>query len=246
MKIAICEDEPLFAEYLDGLLKKFCQKKGEEYFRAIYQSFEEADKNLRTDGNLPELIFMDIDLGGSFDGMELCKKMRENGSRVPVIFVTNLEGRAVEGYDVSALGFILKRQLDERLPIVMERYWEEYRLVHTITVTQKDGIQIVPISDILWAESEKRISAVHTLHKTYYDTRPIGRFSAELGGDFTEVFKSIYVNVRHIKSVNKDTVTLSCDKILPLSRRSRKHVMLKVMDKMSREKGSELCRIGNS
>jgi DNA-binding LytR/AlgR family response regulator len=50
--------------------------------------------------------------------------------------------------------------------------------------------------------------------------------------DFIECFKSIFVNVEKIKSVNTDTITLVNDHKLPVSRRSRKGVMLAVMKKV--------------
>ena len=50
--------------------------------------------------------------------------------------------------------------------------------------------------------------------------------------DFVECFKSVFVNVEKIRSVNSDTIILINNHKLPVSRRSRKNVMLAVMKKV--------------
>lgn len=89
------------------------------------------------------------------------------------------------------------------------------------------------MKEILWIESEGRTSLVHTVNATYTDIRSIQNMAVVLTDtDFIECFKSIFVNVEKIKSVNADTITLINDHKLPVSRRSRKSVMLAVMKKV--------------
>jgi len=66
---------------------------------------------------------MDINLGGAQHGIAVIARMCQAGYSAPVTFVTILENRAVDGYDVSAFGFVVKKNVDEKLPVVPEKLW---------------------------------------------------------------------------------------------------------------------------
>ncbi len=232
MKIAICEDEQWFALSLKEKMESFCAEKNSEAEVALYSdggSFLAACEN----GGQFDAVFMDINLGKGADGMDTAAKLRELGDSVPVIFVTSLENRAVDGYDVSAFGFVVKKNCDEKLPVVLEKLWKKLYVRKTVTVMTKDGAVIMNTDDILSAESDGRCTRIHTMTDEMTDSRAIGSFSALLdSNDFIEVYKSIFVNIARIRRVNADTLVLENDAVVPLSRRNRKNVMYAVMKKV--------------
>lgn len=232
MKIAICEDECWFAQSLKGKIESFYSEKNAYADVAIYSdggSFLAACER----GERFDAVFMDINLGSGTDGVDTISKLRENGDNVPVVFVTSLENRAVDGYDVSAFGFVVKKNCDEKLPVVLEKLWKKLYVRKTVTVTTRDGAVVMNAGDILYAESNGRCTLVHTITEDISDTRSIGVFSAMLdSNDFIEVYKSIFVNISRIRRINTDTLVLENDAVVPLSRRNRKNVMYAVMRKV--------------
>ncbi len=232
MRIAICEDEPVFAKELAAHIQTFFQKKNIEPAMDFFAN-EQIVEKVSSDADAFDIIFMDIHLGGQADGVEISKKLREHAPQVPIIFITSLENRAIDGYDVDAFGFLVKKNYAEKLPLVLEKLWKQLYEAKTLTVTEKSEIHVLPVKDILWIESEGRSSLVHTTNATYTDIRSIQNMAVILSAaDFIECFKSVFVNVEKIKSVNADTITLINDHKLPVSRRSRKSVMLAVMKKV--------------
>jgi len=235
MKIAICEDEQWFALLLKEKVESFCASKNADADVAIYSdggSFLAACES----GERFDAVFMDINLGSGTDGVDTIAKRRENGDSVPVIFVTSLENRAVDGYDVSAFGFVVKKNCDEKLPVVLEKLWKKLYVRKTVTVTTKDGAVLMNAGDILYAESDGRCTLIHTMTEGITDTRPIGAFSTLLdSNDFIEVYKSIFVNIARIRRINTDTLVLENDAVVPLSRRNRKNVMYAVMRKVDEQ-----------
>ncbi len=232
MKIAICEDEQWFALSLKEKIGSFCVKKNTNADIVLYSdggSFLAACES----GEVFDAVFMDINLGKGADGVDTVAKMREYGDSAPVIFVTSLENRAIDGYDVSAFGFVVKNNCDEKLPIVLEKLWKKLYVRKTFTVTTRDGAMIINNDDILYAESDGRYTLIHTMTEAITDTRAIGSFSALLdSNDFIEVYKSIFVNIARIRRINADTIILENDAVVPLSRRNRKNVMYAVMKKV--------------
>ena len=232
MKIAICEDESVFAQELAMHIQTFFKSKNIDPSIAFF-SDEEVVRKLCQDAGAFDIIFMDINLGGQQDGVEISRKLRAHAPQVPIIFITSLENRAIDGYDVDAFSFIVKKKYEEKLPLVLEKLWKQLYEAKTLTITEKNEIHVLPIKEILWIESEGRTSLVHTVNATYTDIRSIQNMAVVLTDtDFMECFKSVFVNVEKIKSVNADTITLINDHKLPVSRRSRKSVMLAVMKKV--------------
>ena len=232
MKIAICEDELIFARELEIQVCSFFRNKNIEPFVSFF-SDDRIVQEMIENTDAFDLVFMDIHLSGASDGMEISWKLRKYAPHVPIIFITGLENRAIDGYDVGAFGFLIKQKYTEKLPLVLEKLWKQLYETETITITEKNEIHVVPIKEVLWIESDGRSSLVHTNDITYKDVRSIQNISAGLGDiDFMECFKSIFVNVEKIKSVSVDTITLINGHKLPVSRRSRKNVMLAVMKKV--------------
>lgn len=232
MKIAICEDESVFAQELATRIQTFFKSKNIDTSIAFF-SDEEVVSKLCQDTGAFDIIFMDINLGGQQDGVEISRKLRAHAPQVPLIFITSMENRAIDGYDVDAFSFIVKKKYEEKLPFVLEKLWKQLYEAKTLTITEKNEIHVLPMKEILWIESEGRTSLVHTVNATYTDIRSIQNMAVVLTDtDFIECFKSVFVNVEKIKSVNTDTITLVNDHKLPVSRRSRKSVMLAVMKKV--------------
>ena len=232
MKIAICEDESVFAKELATHIQAFFQRKNIEPSITFFAD-DELVQELGREGGAFDIIFMDINLNGAQDGVEISQKIRVHAPNVPIIFITSLENRAIDGYDVDAFSFLVKKKYAEKLPLVLEKLWKQLYETKTLTITEKNEIHVLPMAEILWIESDGRNSLVHTVNATYTDIRSIQNMAGILKDtDFIECFKSIFVNVEKIRSVNTDTITLINDHKLPVSRRSRKAVMLAVMKKV--------------
>lgn len=232
MKVAICEDEPVFAQELKNHITTILETKGDSLITQIFPN-EEAVRMLCPQATDFDVIFMDINLGGNQDGIALCRELRSFAPKVPIIFVTSLENRAIDGYDVDAFSFIVKKNYTEKLPFVLDKLWKELYYTSTLSVTEKNNITVVSVNDILWVESEGRNTLIHTADRDYTDIRSIQHFAPLLDeDDFVECFKSVYVNIAKIKSINADTITLANDSTIPVSRRNRKTVMQAVMKKV--------------
>lgn len=231
MKAAICDDERYNAEKVGYAVEDFFSEKEMptelSYFgkgSALLQSVK--------DGAVYDAIFMDINLVTE-DGISIIAELRSIGCAVPVIFVTSYENRAIDGYDVDAFAFVVKKKMDEKLPKVLQKLYSQLYEKRTLAVETKDGIQLINIDDMLYVESDNRATLVHTFGNTVTDTRSVTHFAELLSeDDFVEVHKSVYVSIPRIKRINSDTVELEEGTVLPLSRRSRKPVMYAVMKRV--------------
>ena len=238
MRIAICEDEHIYLELIKSKVKEYFLERG---VSAVTDSFSDASllPDKLKEGRTYDLILMDLQMKHS-DGMEIAKQLRTMDVDTPVIFVTGIEERAYQGYSVDALDYVLKKDMEQRLPEALDRFMERQKTV-TIAVPGRDeGTAVIKLRDLLWAESDGRGSSLKVREggekKNIESRLAIGKVAEMLPkDDFVEVYKSIYTNISEIRRVGNDTVAMSDGSELPLSRRKRNDVLNAVLNKVRKQ-----------
>ena len=117
MRIAVVEDEAPQRAQLCGLVKAAAAERG---FSAVLFEYGEADALLRAGAADLDLILMDIDMPG-MSGMEAAHVIRETDSQVMIAFCTGLVSRALDGYAVQALDFLVKPVSGARIGELLEK-----------------------------------------------------------------------------------------------------------------------------
>jgi len=234
----ICEDEEKFAKGLRRQIETFFLGKKEEIQFCYLQNGAAFEKQLLlqdvSDEEGFDLIFMDICLG-DLDGIELIDRYRnKKEKKTPVIFVSSMEDRVLDGYEVNAFAFLYKRNYEEKLEKHLERFWKEYGCLAKMTIKNSEGLKLLDYRDVYSIEADGRKTLVHTLKDAFSDERAVGAFVQELPRErFQEVYKCVYVNVEHISRIDTDTLKLDNAQTVPVSRRKRKAVMDAVMQYVS-------------
>lgn len=233
MKIAVCEDEKVFADILAERISHHFGRQNEQPEIITYSDGAPLVRDIEG-GVCFDIIFLDIRLEGS-DGVDAAAELRLTDRRVPIVFVTSMEDRAPDGYAVSAFDFIVKSTLDEKLDKVLDRFMAE-RQNNRLTVEDIGGkVTVLSYGDILWAESDRRNSVIHTADSDISLPMSIGELAALLPEDmFIETYRAIYVQTAQIKRIDKDVLEMSDGKMLPLGRRRRNAVLAAVMNTVRR------------
>ena len=104
IRIGIVDDEKQERDQLKQALARFGAENGTEL---NVQEFDCAAVYLAAQDRDFDILYLDIDMP-QMSGMELAEKIRETNQDVILIFCTNLQQFALNGYSVGALGFIVK------------------------------------------------------------------------------------------------------------------------------------------
>ena len=67
------------------------------------------------DGRRYDLFFLDIDMPG-LNGIELCRRLRADGSRALVVFISGKEELVFQTFEVQPFRFVRKNHFQEELP----------------------------------------------------------------------------------------------------------------------------------
>ena len=104
VRIVIVEDDSEDLTQLTDCLRRYEQECGDSFSIKSYANPADFLDAYRSDC---DLIFMDIELP-LFNGVEVARQLREIDSVVTLVFITNMEQYAVNGYEVDALDFVVK------------------------------------------------------------------------------------------------------------------------------------------
>ena len=220
LNIAICDDEKNICTYIEKRTVECLAKADEEgNIKVFYDSAELIecceDKTIEFD-----IIFLDIKMK-TLNGVECAKILREKDISSLIVFVTSSAEYVFSGYEVKAFRYILKNDLVNAFERIFGECLNELNknIKDFYTVKTASQVRNIPLSEILYFESNRRVINIHT-HKEevefYGKLDDVEKTLAEK--DFIRTHQSFLVNAHKIKSVKKDCVELSDGGILPVSK----------------------------
>lgn len=223
MNILICDDERSIAQQVSELLQKHCTEAG---MQVRFHLFD--DPCAIKDFELYDIALLDIDMG-DFSGIDLARRLRKEKPGIVIIFLTNFIQYAPEGFEVQAFRYLLKSDMQERLVSYFEDAVREVvREKQIITISVNSELIDIPVSHILYLESNLRIIIMHLLHDDRKEYRFYGNMTdlseklEDLG--FLRIQKSFLVNMEYIEQMQYEKVSLSGGIVLPSSAKNHKEL----------------------
>ncbi len=215
-KIAVCDDSDADRAHIAALTSRWAEDAGHT---ALISEFSSAESFfMRYDGQQEfDILLLDIEMGG-MDGVEMAKRLRIQCDTVEIIFITGYSDYIAEGYEVSALHYLLKPVHEDKLRSVLCRAAEKIRKNERVLTLETGGETVrLPIYKIRYAEVFGNYVTIHadapvTVKMT------LGELMRELDDRFYRVSRSAVVNITEIGRVTKSEIRLSDGSSVPLPR----------------------------
>ncbi len=218
LKIAICDDDNAQRKYLSDLADAWAKRNRhlvriKQYADAksfLFDYSEEKDF---------DILLLDIEMPG-MNGIELARSIRHDNTTVQIVFITGYYEYFSDGFDVSALHYLLKPTDEEKLRAVLNKAVENlaYRQ-RSVLLNTSDGDIKVSLADILYIESENVYVIIHTVRGVYRTRTTLGSFSEQLDETFFKVHRSFIASLKYIKKINRTELTMVNDEVIPISRK---------------------------
>ena len=178
----------------------------------------------------PDLVFLDIEMPGQ-TGLDILRIIK---GKVPIaIFITSHPEFALEGFELSALDYILKPLTAERFTHTAKRiedYWDmkqkaiSYQvLFENESLTIKEGHNQIklPQQDIIYLEAMQDYTKVVTEKKSYLTLATLTGFLEKISNNnFLRVHRSYAVAVKKIKELHSDKVICG-NSVIPIGKTYR-------------------------
>ena len=156
MNILICDDEDDAALRL----KKIVLLSAPDAYIKVFNTGMDALLCFRS-GMMPDLCFLDI-IMPEIDGILLAGKMREEGYKGAIVFLTTTNDYAAQSYEVGASSYLLKPPKEKDVTALLRKLEEEQK------AADNDGIP-VKTKNVTMFLSHKNISYVEVVnHKVFF------------------------------------------------------------------------------
>ncbi|MCL2774065.1 MAG: LytTR family DNA-binding domain-containing protein [Oscillospiraceae bacterium] len=218
IKIAICDDEAKQTQYVKSVVGNWAEQNRVQIQTDMFDSAENFKLALADNKDF-DILLLDIQMGGQ-NGVELAKDLRKTDEKLIIIFITALPDFIYDGYDVSALHYLMKPVQENKLRETLDKAYKNLTQAKKFLIINSDGKDYrILFDDILYIESLKHYVKISTSDGKEYETRRnIGDIENELDNSFFKCQRSYIVMLKHIQYISKNDVLLDNGKTISLSR----------------------------
>lgn len=229
IRIGIVEDDPASSALLVGYLHRYEQEHDETFDVTTFADGAEVVAGYRP---VYDILLLDVEMPG-LDGFSAAERIRQLDRDVVIVFITNMTQYAIKGYEVDALSYVLKpvpyfafSQEIKRSVARLRRRSADY-----VLLAVDGGMVRVATDDIVFLESAKHRTTVHTVDGKYSVVGPLKALEAELEGkSFFRSNSGYLVNLRHVRGVQQNSARMVGGHDLLISRPRRKAFLAALTD----------------
>ena len=205
VNIAIVEDDQFHSDQLELALQAYSSEYGTPLKVSV---FPNAMAFLGKYNAEFDIVFMDI-MMPMLNGMDAARLLREKDSNVMVIFVTNMQQYAIQGYEVGAFDFVLKpvRYPEFKLKFTraLNKLLPQKKAASILIKTENGVVRLTP-DQILYVEVQQHHCIYHTRGGEYRQYQTMKNAESQLAEyGFARCTNFLLVNlacITHIDGMN--------------------------------------------
>ncbi|MBM6692110.1 response regulator transcription factor [Bifidobacterium pullorum subsp. saeculare] len=221
--IALIDDDDADAEVTASMIDRYFDGDASRY---AVTRFADGDSLLRDYKASFDLMFLDVEMPGT-DGVTVARRLRVVDDQTVLVFTTKMAQYAVEGYDVDAIGYLLKPLNYYAFSIKMRKAEDIVARRRSVTVPLTVGSEtvFVPSADIRYVEVLDHALLYHTgegIRKVWASLKDAAETLEPVG--FVPVSRYCLVNLEWVRAVHGDDVDVDGERVR-VSRSRRKSLM---------------------
>lgn len=212
MNVLIVDDEPLARERLARMVG---QLDGYRVLEPLASNGEEALTLI--DSLRPDIVLLDIRMPG-LDGLQVAARLCEREAPPAVIFCTAHDEFALEAFQVSAVGYLVKpvrpEALEEALKkaerpnrmqlAALTRPAEEYGAPRShIGARTRKGIDLIPLEQVIYFIADHKYVTLRHEHGEVLLDEPLKALEDEFGERFVRIHRNALVARSRIERLQR-------------------------------------------
>ena len=221
--IALVDDDDADARVTASMIDRYFDGDASRY---AVTRFADGDSLLRDYKASFDLMFLDVEMPGT-SGVTVARRLRVVDDQTVLVFTTKMAQYAVEGYDVDAIGYLLKPLNYYAFAIKMRKAEDIVARRRSVTVPLTVGSEtvFVPSADIRYVEVLDHALLYHTgegIRKVWASLKDAAETLEPVG--FVPVSRYCLVNLEWVRAVHGDDVDVDGERVR-VSRSRRKSLM---------------------
>ncbi len=222
LRCAVCDDLQNERDILFSLLNTYMDTHG--YVAAI-DLFSSGEELLAADTSVYDLIILDIFMGEK-TGIATAEELMQRKENAKIIFCSTSNEFAAESYEVNALRYLTKPVAEDKFFKTLDRYFEAYTAMRTLTYKKDRLDESILISEILWIEADRHKCILHTASgEDIVTTTSFAQFWEQLKDyDFIKPIRYAIVPLRMIAAIPTNELKLRDGTVISIGRDQRQVV----------------------
>ena len=220
LNIHICDDEKNYLVKAQEILNSFAQDRQIQIAVSVTSSLNELEKYIFSDGNKPDILFLDIEFEQD-TSIHLAEKIGRQIPSCSIAFLTNYLSYATDVYNSNHFYYILKDELERRLDAILKRYYDRRQkiILHT-----KKMEWCFEADDIMYVERARRCCYIvlsnFEIKKILLNFEDVAEeFHLPM---FLRCHNSFIINLNYIQLYTSNAFVLKNGKEIPISRSYQK------------------------
>lgn len=208
IRVAILDDEEKIGEQIEAIAKEYLKETKAVYEIKRYQYPEELIWDLE-DKKYYDIFLLDIEM--EINGLEVARRVRELYLEPYIVFVTSFVKYSVRGYEYGAYRYILKDEMEEKLPEALEFMCRELesRVYDQYVIESKYGIKKIDYKDIFYIWVEGKYTFFYTRNGEASERKSLVEIYKELNApEFIYADRKHIVNLQHIMMIEKNELVM--------------------------------------
>lgn len=215
-RFAVCDDRPEDARLVARLAARWGLRTASEIELETFPSAEAFLFRYQEKKDF-DLLLLDVEMSG-MDGVELAKAVRRDNEAVQIVFITGYADYIAQGYEVSALHYLMKPVDEEKFDQVLTRAVGRLARNEPFLTLELPGETVrVSLPEIRYLDVHQNYVTVHA-REDYTVKRPLAEFEGMLDRRFCRVGRSCIVNLTCIRRVTRTEAELTTGERIPLPR----------------------------
>ena len=228
MNIAIVEDDNAAAAVISGFIDRYAKENGADLVKTRYPN---ADSFLADSDKLYAVVLFDVKMPGT-SGMDAAFELRKRDKSASVLFITSMTQLAQKGYEVDAVGYLVKPVKYFDFALKFKKAISVYTLNErrNVTITVPGGMCRVSMDKLMYVEIVNHRLRYHLVDDVIEMSGSLSKVEEELAGYGLLRCNSCYlVNPAFIRSVRGADLHIG-DEVLRISRPKRQKFMEQLTD----------------
>lgn len=220
IRIAVVEDNKESCNQICRCIERYAK---EENIRIEIKAYSDGIHIVDEFHGQYDIIFCDIQMK-VMDGLETARKIREKDQNVVLIFITNLAQYAIQGYEVEAIGYLLKPFNYITFSLYMKRAVKivQNSAVEYLVLEFKGGVKRYSLDDIYYIDYAKHYAWFHMKDGLEKALMSVKDLEIKLTGkSFSKCNSGCIVNLKYVSGIQGNLAVVN-DEMIAISRSRKK------------------------
>lgn len=207
IKFALCDDNSKLLFKQKEMLESIFLKK--DYDAKVVFTCNDPKSLLNfIKNNDINVLFLDIDLNSSSNGIDLAKEIRKNNKSVYIVFVTAHFEYIVSSFECKTFDFIQKPFTQAKLEKTVERLFDDFKSNTFDFIKLNSNSRIINQQVVNYIQKDGMKTIYNLDSGTISSYGSFKDLSCELPKNFVRCHKSFIVNINNISNIDLKNSTI--------------------------------------